>query len=226
MKETGPYFNTAYLIDADQKILGRYHKRMLLPWGEYDVGQRYIPGLRTILGDEDGGLVPGNSARPLTMPDGTKLGVLICYEDLIDQAARESVAEGAEILLNLNNLAGFGETAAVPGHQQLARFRAIETRRALLRCGIVGSTAVISPTGRVEQQASLYRPATLTASAPLLEGSTLYIRLGDVFAKACLVLAGILLFRRAVQFRKGRNSQPGVVSRAANDEFRTLRDET
>jgi apolipoprotein N-acyltransferase len=182
---TGPFHNTAYLIDAGGDIIGRYHKRVLMPWGEYAAGQQWIPGLRRLLGSQDP-YIPGDSATPLRLPDGAWLGVLICYEDLSAGAAREAVLEGAQLLVNLNNLSSFGRTPALAQHQQTARFRAIENRRALVRCGITGLTSLISPTGRVEAQAAPYAAETLRVTAPLLDAQSLYTRWGDVFAMGCL----------------------------------------
>ncbi|HZN33375.1 MAG TPA: apolipoprotein N-acyltransferase, partial [Pirellulaceae bacterium] len=192
----GPYCNTAHLIAADERIVGRYHKRVLMPWGEYAVGQQWLPGLHGLLGEVDP-WVAGNSAAPLDLNPQARLGVLICYEDLLPQSARETVQSGANVLINLNNLQTWGGTIAPLQHQLLARFRTIENRRWLVRCGTVGSTAVLSATGRVERQAPLSQPATLVASVPLLESRTVYTRYGDVFAMVCAVIGAALIVRQA-----------------------------
>ena len=192
--DEGPFFNTAFLIDADENIAGRYHKRFLMPWGEYVVGQQWIPGLQSLLGSSNNR--PGDSAAPLRLPDGPKLGVLICYEDLLAEPVRQTTAEGAEVLLNLNNLSIFGETAALFQHQQIARFRAIENRRSLLRCGMVGSTAVVTATGRIEQQAIPHRHQSVIVESPLFKTKTFYTRHGDVFAYGCILSSILMCVRR------------------------------
>ena len=201
----GASYNTAFLIDPQERIIGRYHKRYLMPWGEYVAGQQYVPGVEEWLGTENAR--PGNSADPLESLEGNQLGVLICYEDLLSEPARETVQAGAQVLINLNNLSAFQDTPAMWGHQQIARMRAIETRRTLLRCGLCGSTTVISATGRVLQQAPAHVPATLVAKAPLLDLQTVYVRRGDLFAWSCLVLTGLFVFG---QLRSGtwRATQP------------------
>lgn len=183
--------NTAYLVGRDQAIEGRYHKRVLMPWGEYAVGQEWLPCLRRLLRDDIGEIVPGTSPEPLTLPGHGRLGVLICYEDLSAEAARQTVREGGQVLLNINNLASFGDTPAAALHQRLAIFRAIENRRWLARCGTVGSTALITATGRVQCQAPLHERALLTASIPLLERKTIYTQHGDLFAWGCVALAAL-----------------------------------
>src|SRR5262249_714042 len=159
----------------DETIVGRYHKRVLMPWGEYAVGQQWIPGLRDLLSDARP-FVPGESAAPLMLPEGTALGVLICYEDMHATPARETGQEGARWLVSLQNLSTFGRTAAQFQHQQCARFRAIENRRWLVRSGTTGLSSVIAATGRVEQQALRHAPESLPAAIPLLNLSTIYTR--------------------------------------------------
>jgi apolipoprotein N-acyltransferase len=192
----GPLFNTAFLIDAQQNIVGRYHKRALAPWGEYVAGQQWIPGLRELFGIHTE-FRPGDSAAPLRLPGRVSLGVLICYEDLLEGHARDAVRAGANVLVNLNNLSAFGRSPAQRQHQQLAQFRAVENRRYLLRCGTVGSTAVISATGRVIAQAPPHEAAALVKAIPLMETRTVYTQWGNVFAVVCLVGTAILIVSAA-----------------------------
>ncbi|MEZ6062483.1 MAG: apolipoprotein N-acyltransferase [Planctomycetaceae bacterium] len=192
--ESEAVFNTAFLIDAHEDIAGRYHKRFLMPWGEYVVGQQWIPGVQSLLGSSNNRA--GNSAAPLSLPGGPKLGVLICYEDLLAEPVRQTVREGATVLLNLNNLSLFGDSAALLQHQQIARFRAIENRRWLLRCGVVGSTAVVTATGRIEQQAIPHRPQSVIVESPLFEQESFYTRRGDVFAYGCMLFSILMFVRR------------------------------
>ncbi len=212
----GPFFNTAFLLDEQENILGRYHKQVLAPWGEHVPLQQWIPGLRELFGIQ-AEYRPGQSAAPLKLPrrhrghhasdalghaehddPSASLGVLICYEDLLEGHARQTVRAGAEVLVNLNNLSAFGRGPALRQHQQLAQFRAVENRRYLLRCGTVGSTAVISATGRVIAQAPLHEAATIVHSVPLLEERTLYTRWGDMLAILCVAATAIFLLRRVI----------------------------
>jgi len=190
--QTGPYFNTAFLIAADETILGRYHKRVLMPWGEYAVGQQWIPGLRNLLADVDL-FAAGNSAEPLSLPGQARVGVLICYEDILPWPARQTVLEGADLLVNLNNLEIFGRTAALLQHQQLARFRTIENRRWLVRCGSTGSTAVISSTGRVVRQAPTHTATAIVEQVPRCDCLTFYTVLGDWFAWLCFAATSFVV---------------------------------
>ena len=200
--ESGPFNNTAFLIAADEAIIGRYHKRVLMPWGEYAFGQQWIPGLHDLLGDVEW-LVAGDSATPLTLSPNSHLGVLICYEDIMPLPARQTVLAGASVLVNLNNLSVFGRTAAMRQHQHLARFRAIENRRWLVRCGTTGSTAAIDATGRVDSQAQINTPVSLMVTAPLVDSITFYTRWGDLFAGFCVLASSMVCSRHWLFFCKG-----------------------
>ena len=96
----------------------------------------------------------------------------------------------ANLLANLTNDFWFGKTTALVGHEQLARFRAIENRRSLLRCTMTGSTCAVLPTGRVAQRLAITHPEVLVVEVPLISRLTLYTRLGDTFSWVCVVLVG------------------------------------
>ena len=192
-RERGPYYGAAFLVDREERIAGRYHKRTLVPFGEYIPGEKWFPSWHQ-LSPQRSFLVPGTSAEPLVVPGRARLGVLICYEDILAASARELVARGADLLVNLTNDDWFGESLALVQHQQLALFRAVETKRYLLRCTTTGSTAVISPLGRVIAQAPLHEPATLTVDVHTMGIQTFYVRYGDLFGYACvLFVAGTVV---------------------------------
>jgi len=123
----------------------------LVPFGEY------IP-LRPILGWLDK-LVPiggdfqrGTEARPLLVPvrsGQVRVGVLICYEDIFPEFARESALAGAEMLAVLTNDAWFGEGGAAYQHAASSVLRAVETRRPVLRCGNSGWSGWIDEFGNI-----------------------------------------------------------------------------
>lgn len=127
----------------------------------------------------------------------------MCYEDLLASSARELAVAGADLLVNLTNDDWFGESLAVPQHQQLAQLRTVETRRYLLRSTTTGSTAVISPLGEVVVQAPLYQPNVLIVDVHTVDIETLYTRYGDVFGWACLFFAAGSV---ALGWLRGRHS--------------------
>lgn len=186
-------YNSAFLTDTSGAILGRYDKRVLVPFGEYLPLADRFPWLRR-LSPATGRFSPGPTAAVLTTPTGAILGPLICYEDVLPGPAREAVGLGATLLLNLTNDAWYGDSAEPYQHQALALWRAVETRRDFIRSTNTGLTATISATGDVLAELPIFVAATQQVEVRLLEVTTFYTTWGDVFAGAVLsvwVLVGI-----------------------------------
>jgi apolipoprotein N-acyltransferase len=219
--DKGPYHVTAFLIDSHENILGRYHKRILLPLGEYVPGERWLPWLTQLLLVEET-ISPGASPAILDLKNHARIGALICYEDMLDSNVRASVQAGAEVLVVLANGAAFGKTLAMKQHQQLAHFRAIENRRYLVRCSTTGSTAVISPTGKLVAKLPPHQDDILLATVYPLTVTTMYTRIGNVVGYLCLAGIGSLILWRQLLPRRGwclhqpsrsRNSTSGITKR-------------
>ena len=186
--EDGPYSMTAFLISPSQQILGRYKKRTLLPFGEYVPGQAYFPAIRQWATLREV-LEAGTDPQPLVAEGGAKLGVLICYEDILPGNARETVAAGAEVLFSLIQGAAFKNPLTLKQHQRLAVLRAVENRRYFARCASTGETCVIDPTGRLIAELPPHTEGVLTADLALLRGRTCYNLIGDLFPWSCLFLS-------------------------------------
>lgn len=196
-------FNSAFLADREGKLLGRYHKQVLLAFGEYIP---FAPLLSKIPGvPEIGGFGRGDGPRALALSGGARVGPLICYEDLMPEVSRRFVAEqGAQLLVNVTNDAWYGRSAAPWQHARMAQWRAIETRRTLVRVTNTGLTAIIDPRGSVAQTLPLFVPAVLTAPVALMEGETFYVRFGDWFAWAATLLALTALAVRIIRSYRPR----------------------
>ncbi len=175
-------YNSAFAVDSAGTVLGRYHKRVLLAFGEYIPLAWLIGGLPGMppIGD---GFTPGGMETPFVLPKGARVAPLICYEDLMPALSRRFVRnEGANLLVNLTNDAWYGRTAAPWQHARLARWRALETRRAMVRGTNTGLTTVIDPAGRMAAPLPLFSEGALKATVPLMELDTVYVRYGDWFA--------------------------------------------
>jgi len=195
---TPTVFNSAYLVDRQGEVSGRYHKQVLLAFGEFIPVVSILsklPGMPPI----GKGFTPGEGPRTLDLSPTVKLATLICYEDLMPWVSRRFVgAAQANLLINLTNDAWFGRTVAPWQHVNLARWRAIETRRALVRATNAGLTSVISPTGEILSTIPPFSTGVLTAEVPLLHGETPYVRFGDWFS--WIVTASLLCFLVVRQF--------------------------
>lgn len=176
---------SAILIDASHAILGRYHKRHLMPFGEYVPGSDLYPDIKLYfpMADE---MTEGTEANVLVCGPA-RLGVMLCYEDMIPGAARSLVAESANVLVSLINGSAFTEPLTLRQHRLLAQLRSVECRRALVRCAATGETCVVSPLGTVLDALPLHDRDVLLASVPLLDGRTLASRLGPAFPVAAAV---------------------------------------
>ncbi len=187
-------FNSALLIDGDGVVRELYDKAFLLVFGEYMPFGEALPELYDLL-PESSRFQPGRRTEPLTLTrkgqPSARLGVLICYEDLLPAFAQRVMAHNPEVLINLTNDAWFGQTAEPYHHLQLAQMRTIEYRRWLIRSTNTGVSAFIDAAGRRVAETSLQGQETLLRPVPLLHGQTLYARFGDwpLFA----LVGGLLL---------------------------------
>jgi apolipoprotein N-acyltransferase len=193
-------YNSAFLMDSGGRVLGRYDKRVLLPFGEYLPGASLIPSLAD-LSPHTGDFTPGDHFSTLDVPGHVRFAPLICYEDVPSGIARAMTREGAEALLTIFNDAWFGPTIAPYQHEALALWRALENRRYFVRVGNAGTTGVIDPLGRVVDRLGLFTEETLVAEIRPLRIETFYTRWGDSFSWAVVATAILLL---AQAFRRQR----------------------
>lgn len=162
----------------------RYDKQHLVPFGEFiPPGFKWFVDMMHIpLGDFSRGAAV-QQAFPVkdqwVMPN-------ICYEDLFGGEIALQIAAAARagqpqptMLLNVSNIAWFGDTIALPQHLQISRLRSIETGRPMLRATNTGATAVVGPKGEVSAQLEPFTRGTLSASVQGMTGLTPYVRMGD-----------------------------------------------
>ncbi len=180
--------NSAVLLGPKGNEIGRYDKVNLVPFGEF------IPplfGFVNRITQEAGDFIPGSGAKVLVAgPD--KLGVFICYESAFPNFVRQFSQKGANVLFNLSNDGYFGHSAAREQHLLLARMRAVENDRYLVRATNDGITASIDPAGIIIQQLPRYSEAVGLMPFATISTVTPYARYGDWFAWTCLVISVLL----------------------------------
>lgn len=181
------YYNSAYLINHDGNILGKYDKVHLVPFGEYVPFKKWLPflGKMTQCADD---FQSGDKGVVIDW-NNYKIGAQICYEIIFPNLSRQMVDNGAELLINITNDAWFGNTSAPYQHFSMAVFRAIENKRSLVRSANTGISGFINPIGRIIEQTPIFQQAAITNSMPMLRTKTIYTRFGDVFAMLCLAAA-------------------------------------
>jgi apolipoprotein N-acyltransferase len=133
------------------------------------------------------------------LPDG-KFGTFICYEAIFPGEVRQFTANGAELLINISNDGWFGRSSAPAQHLMMARVRAVESRRWLLRDTNNGFTAAIDPYGRTVASLPTDVRAELDAPYAFRSDVTPYARFGDWFSWLCVIasiaLIGFCLAKR------------------------------
>jgi apolipoprotein N-acyltransferase len=198
------YYNAAFAVDPQLGLQTAYYaKRRLVQFGEY------IPlrplfgwvGKFAPLGDDD--FSPGTDSTPLVVPmeqGAAAFGVLICYEDLFPQLAREEVLSGADAIVVVTNDAWYGEGAAAFQHAAHSVLRAVETRRPVLRCGNAGWSGWIDEFGTLRkvvrnEDGSIYFRGTamahVTRDQRWVGRNSFYVEHGDWFVAACACAAAL-----------------------------------
>jgi len=186
------YFNSAFLLTPAGVELGRSDKIHLVPFGEYVPLKWLLPFVdKLVVGIGD--FSPG-TVRPLRL-NGHALGVLVCYEAIFPELARNYVAEGASMLVNLTNDAWFGRSSAPWQHLYMAAFRAVENRIWLARAANTGISALVAPTGEVTVRTNLFETSLVIGQAGFGSGESLYGRGGFLFPYLCLFLSLALWLR-------------------------------
>jgi apolipoprotein N-acyltransferase len=186
------YYNSAMIADADGQIVGRYDKIHLVPFGEYIPFQNLLTFARKLTGRVS--TFSRGSVRKTFLLDtqnggSHRYGVFICYEAVFADEVRQLARLGAEVLVNISDDGWYGDTSAPWQHLNMARMRAIENRRWLLRDTNTGVTAVIDPYGRVRQSIPRHQTDALPAEFAFRDNITFYTAHGDVFAWLCAILA-------------------------------------
>jgi len=199
--------NSAVLLAPSGERLFTYDKIHLVPWGEY-VPLRHLLSFAGKLTADIGDFTPGTEYRvgrlptlPAYIPSaGKPFGVFICYEAIFPDEVRRFAANDAELLINISNDGWFGRSSAPPQHLMMARVRAVENRRWLLRDTNNGYSVAVDPYGRIIASMPTDIRGELDAPYAFRSDLTLYTRFGDWFAWLCVLLSAVFLvgsFRRA-----------------------------
>ena len=185
------HYNGAILLGPDGRIAASHAKQHLVPFGEYVPLRPYLPFLEPLV-VSIGDFAAGTSDEPLALGP-MRLGMLICYESIFPEIARQSVTRGANLLVNLTNDAWYGRSSAPHQSMAMAVFRAVENKRALVRAANTGISGFVDPVGRIVERSGLFVEAALVSRMPLLDGQTVFNRQGHLFGPACAVLIPLFL---------------------------------
>jgi apolipoprotein N-acyltransferase len=192
-------YNAAFAVGPDGSTAAVYRKMHLVPFGEYVPLPRLFFFAAPLV--EAVGSFSRGEEMVLLPLNGHRVSTAICYEVVYPRLVRRSVEAGSELLTTITNDAWFGRSSAPYQHFVQASMRAIENGRYLVRAANTGISGVVDPYGRTVASSRIFEPAVIVAEARFLDGSTFYVRHGDVFAYAAVIvtLAMLVVARRRVQ---------------------------
>lgn len=171
------YYNSAVSIGTSPSQT--YRKQHLVPFGEYIPVKPLFGWVSSILKIPLADMSPGTAESPLLHLQGAKVAVNICFENAFGEEILDALPE-ANVLINMSNLAWFGNSLALPQHVQISQMRAAETGRYMLSATNTGYTAIINERGHLMRQAPAHEVLALMGNAQGFEGATPYVRFGNI----------------------------------------------
>jgi apolipoprotein N-acyltransferase len=207
---TKPYetYNSMLLLNPD-RTFAIYHKNRLTPFGEHIPYSQILGFAKSFLEWNVGisSWAKGKEQNLLSLKTRNKqsaIGPIICIESIYPDYCRRFVAKGADILAIVTNDGWYDHTFGPRQHYLIATFRAIETRRFIVRCANTGVSGFISPTGESLLEAPQYTQIGIVADVPTLSTKSLYTHLGDWLPYVSVGLTIVLLlfafFKKNKQF--------------------------
>ncbi len=197
------YFNTAFYYDRKGKLVDRYDKIHLVPFGEFIPFEGYLSFFNHLVPYD----VSLSSGKRRTMfeldSDNThkvfRFGVVICYEDTAASLVRKFRKDGVDFMVNITNDAWFCDSSELDQHLAVMVFRAVENRICITRAANTGISSFVAPSGEIydylarngnyrEIDGTLYNKIKVADTT-----NTWYTNYGDVFAIICLLTTTILL---------------------------------
>jgi apolipoprotein N-acyltransferase len=188
-------YNSALLVGTDGVIREVYRKNLLVPFTEFVPFAALLPSLAARFADTSH-FTAAPDVPALTLGPW-RISTPICYEVVRPAFVRRMMNEAhPHLIVTLANDAWFGDSQGPWLHLAMAKLRAVEQRRYLVRATNSGISAVVDPVGRVVARSGLLARENLHATVRLLEGGTVYARLGDWVGWLSLVCFGMALLNR------------------------------
>lgn len=192
-QETGRYYNSVVSTEGDF-----YQKKHLVPLGEYMPFRSLFKVVREYFRFPMSNIESGADDQTLMKVAGYAIGTSICFEDVFDRSIRESLPE-ANILVNVSNDAWFKRTAEPFQHHQIARVRALESARYLVRSTNTGVSAIIGPKGEELVTSELFERTVISGDIKAMSGTTPYVFWGNY---PLIILALVVLFWRGYSLHR------------------------
>ncbi len=190
----GQFYNSAVLLGAERIF---YHKRHLVMFGEYYPMRWLLDLFSGVISIPYSDLTPGPDEQPPMRVGGQTLGMSICFEDAFSRDILRALPE-ASVLVNLTNDAWFGDSIAPHQHLEIARMRARESERPLLRAANTGVSAFIDHKGRIARASAQFTTESIAADVQGRRGLTPFYYFARIqgYLAAGLLIAILLAARR------------------------------
>ncbi len=190
-------YNSVYFVSGTGYVKW-YDKNILLPFSEtrpmnigtlgryFEAPDEFMPGL----------------TNPSVEIEISRIGISVCFELIYPMHVRKSVLQGADLLVNVSNDGWFGDTAEPYQHLDIARFRALENRRYMVRASNNGISAVINPLGGIADHTQLFTRGALNSSVIRIVNKSVYAIIGDAVLYCALIVILVMLFKPFILIRK------------------------
>lgn len=198
-KDEYQVFNSMSAISPKGDILGKYYKRHLVPFGEYLPFKSFIMKIVPALSKMNAlktDITAGDSTKVFSLPFG-KIGGLICYESIFPELIKQSVNDGAELLVLVTNDSWYKDSPAVYHHNGQAVFRSIENDRYMIRAANTGISSFVSPKGETIKHLDPLLKGYITSKVKFRNTKTIYSIIGD-----SIVFLAIAIFLFSIFYKK------------------------
>jgi len=188
------YYNAVISLGGGE---GAYYKHHLVPFGEYLPLRRFLGALLQVMPLPVADFSSGQLDQPLIRAAGYPVGVSVCYEVIFGEEVITQLPQAA-YLVNVSNDAWFGDSLAPHQHLEMARMRALETGRYMLRATNTGISAIIGPDGKLRERGPQFEAVVVRGEFEPRSGATPYVRWGNwpVVIAAFLIVLGSMLWGR------------------------------
>ncbi len=198
-RSQGAFYNSVVSIGATP---GTYRKQHLVPLGEFLPLKSILGWLLDYLDIPMSDFSRGAADQPPLYAAGQRIAMTVCYEDAFgEEVIRQLPA--ATLLVNVSEDAWFGDSLASHQRLQMARMRALESGRPLLRVGNTGPSAIIGPQGEITAMSPQFQPFVLTGKTQPRLGATPYVRVGNIGVVNLTLLALVLAWVYPKRWRRG-----------------------
>ncbi len=187
--KTQQYYNAVTNLGGNQ---GFYYKTHLVPFGEYVPLATVLRGLMHFFNMPMSGFSAGSQQQPLLTIKGYPVVTTICYEDVFSPAVIKDIPQ-AYFMINLSNNSWYGDSFTPPQHLEMARMRALETSRDLIRSTTSGITALVDNRGQVKVSGPQFKSTVVSGEIQPRQGITPYVYYGNSPLYALFILAGFYL---------------------------------